>query len=100
MIAAELYAAPAATATGNFVQVAQKLLDYGACMNYADESILSFLHSAALAGSVEIAKLLINYGTNLDQFDNNGCVPFMQAVKVGHEEMIKTLRNASEWDTP
>ncbi|KAL5967819.1 Ankyrin repeat and KH domain-containing protein mask [Taenia solium] len=96
----ELYAALAAAATGNFVQVAQKLLDYGACVNYTDETILSPLHSAALAGSVNVAKLLINYGANLDEFDSIGYTPLMEAARAGHEEMIKTLLNAGEWKIP
>ncbi|KAL5108254.1 Ankyrin repeat and KH domain-containing protein 1 [Taenia crassiceps] len=87
----ELYAALAAAATGNFVQIAQKLLDYGACVNYADAFILSPLHSAALAGSREVTKLLLSYGANLEDFDNNGYTPLMEAAKAGHEEMIITL---------
>lgn len=46
------------------------------------------LHICALHGHTEVAKLLLEYGANLDVLDEDERTPFTAAAQFGHNEII------------
>lgn len=47
------------------------------------------LHIAAERGAIEIAKLLIQHGANIDAQSTNGETSLLYAVRVGHDKMVR-----------
>ncbi|VDI42961.1 serine/threonine-protein phosphatase 6 regulatory ankyrin repeat subunit A [Mytilus galloprovincialis] len=52
---------------------------------------LSALHTACINGHLDIVKLLVNVGVNLNDTSNKGCTPLFQACEEGHYEIVKFL---------
>jgi len=55
------------------------------------DSFESPLTLAACGGHVELANLLIERGANLEEANDEGYTPLMEAAREGHEEMCALL---------
>ncbi|KAH9164382.1 hypothetical protein EDB89DRAFT_2078084 [Lactarius sanguifluus] len=73
---------------GQMVEVLQRLLEHGADPNACDNNHSIPLHQASSKGLLEVARLLLNYGANVDEKDGEGRTPFQVAE---HQEMTKLL---------
>jgi ankyrin repeat protein len=60
-------------------------------MNEKDEDVFTPLHIAAAFDFVEVAKVLLAQGADLEAKNFTGQTPLHMAVKAGHEEMVKLL---------
>lgn len=86
------------------------LLDHGANPNLTNWLGGSYLHLLALQGNMELAKLMINYGADINAIDDEYCTtPFGWAAKYGQTEMVaflleqgakRVLKGIPEWATP
>ena len=56
-----------------------------------DESLCSPLHSAAIAGHLEVARLLVDRGADLRATDATGCQPLLYAALGGNVELAAML---------
>ena len=58
-----------------------------------------FLHLAAGEGNIEIVKLLIEYGANVNHVAPGRlyCPPLCEAAESGHLEVVQALLNAGAW---
>ncbi|KAH9046631.1 ankyrin repeat-containing domain protein [Lactarius hengduanensis] len=72
------------------VGVVRLLLEYGADPNACDDNYTP-LHEASSKGFLEIARVLLSYGANVDEKDGEGRTPFEVASLKGHDEMGKLL---------
>jgi len=57
------------------LQIAEKLLQYGADPNIGDQFENTPLHRAASKGHVKLVKLLLQYGVNLNHRNSEGNTP-------------------------
>lgn len=57
------------------------------------DSFESPLTLAACGGHTDLASLLIDRGANLEEVNDEGYTPLMEAVREGHEEMVTLLLN-------
>ncbi|KAH9164390.1 hypothetical protein EDB89DRAFT_2141463 [Lactarius sanguifluus] len=73
---------------GKMVEVFQRLLEHGADPNACDNKHSTPLHQASSKGLLEVARLLLSYGANLDEKDREGRTPFQVP---GHQEMTTVL---------
>uniref|UniRef100_A0A8C5UCG5 Ankyrin repeat domain 17 n=1 Tax=Malurus cyaneus samueli TaxID=2593467 RepID=A0A8C5UCG5_9PASS len=74
------------------VEVARVLLENGAGINtHSNEFKESALTLACYKGHVELAALLIERGANLEEVNDEGYTPLMEAAREGHEEMVALL---------
>lgn len=55
------------------------------------DSFESPLTLAACGGHVDLAALLIERGANLEEVNDEGYTPLMEAAREGHEEMVGLL---------
>lgn len=55
------------------------------------DSFESPLTLAACGGHVDLANLLIQRGANLEEVNDEGYTPLMEAAREGHEEMVALL---------
>jgi len=55
------------------------------------DSFESPLTLAACGGHAELANLLIERGANLEEVNDEGYTPLMEAAREGHEEMVALL---------
>lgn len=55
------------------------------------DSFESPLTLAACGGHVELALLLIERGANIEEVNDEGYTPLMEAAREGHEEMVHLL---------
>lgn len=55
------------------------------------DSFESPLTLAACGGHVELANLLIERGANIEEVNDEGYTPLMEAAREGHEEMVALL---------
>ena len=55
------------------------------------DSFESPLTLAACGGHLELALLLIERGANLEEVNDEGYTPLMEAAREGHEEMVALL---------
>ena len=55
------------------------------------DSFESPLTLAACGGHIELANLLIERGANLEEVNDEGYTPLMEAAREGHEEMVALL---------
>ena len=60
-------------------------------VNMPADSFESPLTLAACGGHVELANLLIERGANLEEVNDEGYTPLMEAAREGHEEMVALL---------
>lgn len=60
-------------------------------MEVADEDRLTPLNFAASRDHVEIIKMMIKKGTNIETLDRNEEMPLYSTTKWGHIEIIKIL---------
>ncbi len=60
-------------------------------VNMPADSFESPLTLAACGGHVELANLLIERGANLEEVNDEGYTPLMEASREGHEEMVALL---------
>jgi ankyrin repeat protein len=54
-------------------------------------AVASPIHEAALAGDVELVKLLIENGADVDDRDVQGYTPLLLAIQAGHTDIAKVL---------
>jgi uncharacterized protein len=79
-----------AAALANQTVIVEALLDKGANVMARNSGGFSPLHAAANAGSVPIAKLLLDKGAVLDDADNKaGVTPLMVAGERNHVELAE-----------
>lgn len=57
------------------------------------DSFESPLTLAACGGHVDLALLLIERGANIEEVNDEGYTPLMEAAREGHEEMVGVLLN-------
>ena len=60
-------------------------------VNMPADSFESPLTLAACGGHVELANLLIERGANLEEVNDEGYTPLMEAAREGHDEMVALL---------
>ena len=60
-------------------------------VNMPVDSFESPLTLAACGGHVELANLLIERGANIEEVNDEGYTPLMEAAREGHEEMVALL---------
>ena len=68
------------------------LLEHGANPNCVEPvNKASILHLASQKGSLDILDLLIKYKADVNQQDNQGITPLMEACKNGHLYIVEFL---------
>ena len=73
-------------------EMVELLLDHGADPNLTNWLGVSYLHLLASKGNTELAKVMIDYGANVNAIDEEYCTtPLGWAAKYGQEEMISFL---------
>ena len=60
-------------------------------VNMPADSFESPLTLAACGGHVELANLLIERGANIEEVNDEGYTPLMEAAREGHDEMVSLL---------
>ena len=89
--------------------IAQFLLKNGMNANHMNWREFTLLHDMAHTGDVQKAKLLIDYGADVDAVDDEySTTPLGYAARWGHRQMVKLLlecgadpnKAAAEWATP
>ncbi|KAH9029588.1 hypothetical protein EDB85DRAFT_2290792 [Lactarius pseudohatsudake] len=73
---------------GKWIEGLQRLLEHGADPNAGDNDHSTPLHQASYKGLLEVARLLLSYGANVDEKDGEGRTPFQVA---NGQEMTKLL---------
>jgi ankyrin repeat protein len=73
--------------------VVRRLLEHGADPNTHDDNDTNStpLHIASSKGWLEVARLLLSHGANVDEKDKEGRTSFQVASSKGHVEMTKLL---------
>ena len=73
------------------VEIAWRLLEYGADPNIRSRTLSNPLHQASSHGLLEVARLLLSYGANIDEVDNGGNTPLQIASERGDDQFVKLL---------
>ncbi|UVI33309.1 ankyrin repeat domain-containing protein [Paenibacillus spongiae] len=86
------------------------LLDHGADPNHANWLGVSYLHLTARKGDTELARLLLNYGADINAVEEEyGTTPLGWAAKYGQRDMVaflleqgadKSPSGISDWASP
>jgi ankyrin repeat protein len=78
---------------GKVIETVRRLLEYGADPNIRCDggSGSTPLHLASFGGSLEVTRLLLSYGANIDEKDGEGKTPFRLASSYGHNEIMRLL---------
>ena len=63
------------------------------------DSFESPLTLAACGGHVELAMLLLERGANIEEVNDEGYTPLMEASREGHEEMVALLLSQGSVET-
>ena len=66
-------------------------------VNMPADSFESPLTLAACGGHVELANLLVERGANLEEVNDEGYTPLMEASREGHEDMVTLLLAHGQW---
>ncbi len=64
------------------------------------DSFESPLTLAACGGHTELAKLLIDRGANIEEVNDEGYTPLMEAAREGHEDMVALLLSCGNSQFP
>ena len=75
--------------------VVQRLLEHGSDPNTRDLRLSTPLHVASSLGWLEVARVLLGNGANVDEKDEEGRTPFQVALLERHVEMRKLLSDHS-----
>lgn len=73
----------------------QYALDQGVNLYQTDAQGKTPLHKAAQQGDVEVAKLLLQVGANINARDINNATPLDDAIRYNHKDMVLFLINYS-----
>lgn len=73
------------------LEVIKLLIKFGAPVNKHMNSEQSPLTFAAIGNRISIALFLINHGANIEEVNNNGYTPLMEACRFGHKFMVEVL---------
>jgi hypothetical protein len=79
--------------TSGFIDLAEKLIKYGARVNFAIKEGVIPLHIAAQNGHLELVKLLLRYGAMVDAKNTEGHTPLYIASAHGHSQVSDYLLN-------
>ncbi len=91
------YPAMAIAIRGHRTDVAETLLDLGMSPDIGDEKNFRALHLTTHCGAVEIARLLIAHGAEIDPFEqNHGGSPLTHAIYQGCQDMVDLLAPLSD----
>ena len=77
--------------TAGDTQQVQKMLDYGADINAADNSGWAPIHNAALHGRDQVLQLLLRYGSEVDPLGFSDETPLHDAAANGHSACVSLL---------
>ena len=80
----------ALAAAGCHADAVNIALRSGASVNGADGQIVPLL-SAAGTGCIDVARLLLERGANVNAKDHDGWTPLIKAAQAGHTEMVQLL---------
>ncbi|KAH9015328.1 ankyrin repeat-containing domain protein [Lactarius pseudohatsudake] len=72
-------------------KVVQQLLERMADPNACSDNHLTPLHRASSQGLLEVARLLLSYGANVDEKDGQGRTPFQAATENGYHYVSRLL---------
>lgn len=53
--------------------------------------MFSYIYFCCCSGHVELAMLLLERGANIEEVNDEGYTPLMEAAREGHEEMVALL---------
>ena len=73
--------------------MAQLLLGHCANVNARGRGRKTPLHLASLGGSLDVARLLIEHGGDVDAQDDKCQTPFSIALALGHRKLARFLSN-------
>jgi ankyrin repeat protein len=62
-----------------------------ASLVFISNGLASPIHDAALTGDIELMKMLIANGADVDERDVHGYTPLILAIQEGHTDIAKTL---------
>jgi ankyrin repeat protein len=74
---------------GKTIDIVRQLLEHGADPNARNLS--TPLHVASSRGQLEVSRLLLSHGANVDEKDEEGRTPLQVALSEGHIEIVKLL---------
>jgi ankyrin repeat domain-containing protein 17 len=77
------------------VEVARVLLDHGATVDMPTDSFESPLTLASCGGHMELAALLIARGANLEEVNDEGYTPLMEAAREGNDVVQLLVENGA-----
>ena len=75
----------------NYTPSGEPPYNYTPQVNMPADSFESPLTLAACGGHVELAMLLLERGANIEEVNDEGYTPLMEASREGHEEMVALL---------
>ena len=90
------YSVLSCSARYGFTSIAKTLLDYGADLNihdvdYVHEYGKTPLIHACQQGHIDVVKLLVEYGVNIEDPDNDGFTPMYYAILHNYNNIVKVL---------
>ncbi|MCW3479783.1 ankyrin repeat domain-containing protein [Neisseriaceae bacterium JH1-16] len=60
-------------------------------MPAAKKNLTDQLHQAAASGKVDLVRLYVKYGDNINAIDKNGMTPLHLAYLNGHQQVVEAL---------
>ncbi|EDV27836.1 uncharacterized protein TRIADDRAFT_53926 [Trichoplax adhaerens] len=80
-------------AINGHIEIAKLLVQYGVCLESADDKGRTAMHFAALGNHPHVIRYLHKQGLHIDIMDKNKVTPFLTALQRGYINMIRTLLN-------